>query len=333
MLTSYDRPGSVPEALRLRGSEGSYIAGGTELVPLMRAGIADFRRLVDLRWTDLPAAVHLAPDGMLVLGAAAKMADVAQHPAVRERCPVLVQALLASASPQVRNMATLGGNLLQRTRCGYFRDGAFNCNKREPGSGCPAQEGDHRRHAIFGGSPACVAVHASDLAVALTALDACLTLHGPEGERRLPLAELYLDPGETPWRETALAERELILAVEIPAEAMGASSAYVKVRDRAAFEFALVSAAAMVRLDAGRIAKVAIALGGVAPRPWRLHGAEARLIGQPLTEDAVAAALHVDFAAARPLRGNGFKVELARRAAERAMALAGGLGGVAGCRD
>jgi xanthine dehydrogenase YagS FAD-binding subunit len=291
----------------------------------MRAGIADPLHLVDLRRANVPETIHLDAGGRLTIGASAKMSDVAAHPIVRERCPVLAQALLASASAQVRNAASIGGNLMQRTRCAYFRDTAFACNKRNAGSGCPAQDGDNRRHAIFGGSSSCVAVHASDLAVALIALDANLRLQGPDGERRLPLADFYLDPGDTPWRETMLAERELILAIDLPPSAEGTSSAYIKVRDRASFEFALVAAGVVLRVEAGIITKAAIALGGVAPRPWRLPRAEARLIGQPLTRDGIAGAVRAGVADARPLLGNAFKIELACRTAARAIAVAGGL--------
>lgn len=329
MPTSYHRPASIraalesaPEHAILSADERAYIAGGTDLVPLMRSNIADPRHLVDIRHAGLPRTVEPCPGGGLVIGASATMSAVAGHALVRQRCPAIAEALLASASPQVRNAASIGGNLLQRTRCGYFRDTAFPCNKRHPGSGCPARDGDNRRHAILGGSPDCVAVHASDLAVSLAALDARLRLVGPAGERRIPLTEFYLDPGETPWRETVLEDRELIAAVEI--EVPGASSAYVKVRDRASFEFALVSAAAVVALDGGQIARIAIALGGVAPRPWRLMEAEAELRGAAWSGAAVREALHSNLAEARPLSGNGFKIELACRAAQRAVALAGG---------
>jgi xanthine dehydrogenase YagS FAD-binding subunit len=325
-VTSYDRPGSIGEAIQSQasdtGGQHAYIGGGTELVPLIRAGIADPRHLVDLRLA-LPAAIEHHAGGRLTIGAGTTMSAVASDPFVREQYPLLAQALLASASPQIRNVATIGGNLLQRTRCSYFRDTAFACNKRIAGSGCPPQESHNRSHAILGGSPSCVAVHASDLAVALTALDARLRLRGPDGERDVPLATFYLDPGDTPWRETVLTDRELVIEVECPAPAT--SSAYVKVRDRASFEFAVVSAAALVRIDGGVIAAIAIALGGVAPRPCRLALAERALTGQPLTRAAVGAAIRASLADARPLSGNAFKVDLARRTAERAVTAAGGI--------
>jgi xanthine dehydrogenase YagS FAD-binding subunit len=326
----YDRPSSIegamkaaPDGINLSSGERAYVAGGTELIPLMRAGIARPRGLVDLRWAGLPATIERGAGGNLIIGSSATMSDVAAHPLVRDQYPVLSQALLASASAQVRNVASIGGNLMQRTRCSYFRDTIFPCNKRLPGSGCPAQEGDSRRHAIFGGSSSCVAVHSSDLAVALAALDASLRLRGPAGERQITLGEFYLDPGETPWRETVLEERELIVAVDIPEPGRG--SAYVKVRDRASFEFALVSAAAVVRINAARVSHIAIALGGVAPHPWRLARAEKALTGQQLTRAAITAAVRSSMSEARPLRSNGFKVDLVCRAAERAVALAGGM--------
>jgi xanthine dehydrogenase YagS FAD-binding subunit len=327
MLLSYDRPRSIDDAIRSEpaaasspsGGPRAYIAGGTELVPLMRAGLADLRHLIDLQQAGLPRSIERGVN-RLRIGAGATMSDVAADPMVRERCPVLAQALLASASPQIRNVATIGGNLLQRTRCSYFRDAAFSCNKRVPGSGCSAQEGHNRSHAILGGSPSCVAVHASDLAVALSAVDASLSLAGPDGTRNIRLQDFYLEPRNTPWIETALAPRELIVEVECTA---AASSAYVKVRDRASFEFALVSAAAVIHIESGTIANIAIALGGVAPRPWRLTAAEHELTGRPMTGAAVSVAVRAALSAAQPLRDNAFKIELARRAAERAVAVAG----------
>jgi xanthine dehydrogenase YagS FAD-binding subunit len=329
MLLSYDRPRSIDEAIRSEpavasspsGGPRAYIAGGTELVPLMRAGLADLCHLVDLQQTGLPTSIERGVNHRLRIGAGATMSDVAANPIVRERWPVLAQALLASASPQIRNVATIGGNLLQRTRCSYFRDAAFACNKRVPGSGCSAQEGHNRSHAILGGSPSCVAVHASDLAVALSAVDASLSLVGPDGTRHIRLQDFYLEPRNTPWIETALAPRELIVEVECTANA--ASSAYVKVRDRASFHFALVSAAAVIHIESGTIVNLAIALGGVAPRPWRLTTAEHELKGRPMTRAAASAAVRAALSAATPLRDNAFKIELAQRAAERAVAVAG----------
>jgi xanthine dehydrogenase YagS FAD-binding subunit len=325
MLLSYDRPRSIDEAIRSAsaGDACAYIAGGSELVPLMRAGVAATRHLIDLKRTGIPASIEHGTSHRLTIGAGATMSAVAADPTVGERYPVLVQALLASASPQIRNVATIGGNLLQRTRCNYFRDAAFACNKRVPGSGCPAQDGYNRSHAIFGGSPSCVAVHASDLAVALSAVDAHLSLAGPDGTREIRLQDFYLEPGDTPWIETALAPRELIVDVECATDAT--SSAYVKVRDRASFAFALVSAATVIQIESGTIVNITITLGGVASRPWRLTGAERALRGRPLTRATVSAAVRAALSAAQPLRDNAFKIELARRAAERAVAIAGRL--------
>jgi xanthine dehydrogenase YagS FAD-binding subunit len=329
MLLSYARPRSIDEAIRsapagtspTAAAAHAYIAGGTELVPLMRAGIAEPRHLVDLQKAGLRTSIEHGVDHRLVIGAGATMSEVAADPTVGERYPVVVQALLASASPQIRNAATIGGNLLQRTRCSYFRDATFACNKRVPDSGCSAQDGHNRSHAIFGGSPSCVAVHASDLAVALCAVDAKVLLAGPEGKREIRLQDFYLEPRHTPWIETALAPRELIVEVECAADAT--SSAYVKVRDRASFDFALVSAAAVIHIELGTIVNIAIALGGVAPRPWRLTTAENVLKGRAFTGATVSAAVRSALSAAQPLRDNAFKIELARRAAERAVAVAG----------
>lgn len=326
-ISSYNRPSSIEEAyVTFSGNsdDSSYVAGGTDLLPLMRAGIADVRHLVDLRETGLPAAVRM--DGnKLIIGSGITMSAAADHSAIKEQYPLIAQALLASASAQVRNAATIGGNLMQRTRCGYFRDPAFDCNKKTANAGCPAREGRNRRHAILGASEACVAVHASDLAVALAALDAQLVVRQGKSERLIALADFYLSPGETPWRETSLKAGEVIVEVRIPRGQSDTTSAYVKVRDRASFEFALVSAAVVLRSAEGRIVKAAVALGGVAPRPWRLAAAEVRLVGQPLTHDAVRKAVAAGFAEARPLRDNGFKVQLAQRAVERAVFSAAGV--------
>jgi xanthine dehydrogenase YagS FAD-binding subunit len=237
---------------------------------------------------------------------------------------VIAQALLASASPQLRNMASIGGNLLQRTRCAYFRDTTFACNKRRPGSGCDAIRGEHRMHAILGTSEHCIAVHASDLAVALVALDAVVVLHGPDGERQVPLADFYLIPGATPEHETVMRRGELIVAVDVPDSPVAARSLYVKIRDRAAFEFALVSAAVGVDVEGGRIDGARIALGGVGTRPWRALDAERLLVGRrPGREafsEAAAAALH----GAAPLTQNVFKVTLAQATLVRALTVVTG---------
>jgi xanthine dehydrogenase YagS FAD-binding subunit len=301
----------------------AFIAGGTDLMQLMKEGAATPRRLVDVN--PLPCTeITLGAQG-LRLGALARMSDVADDPGVRERFPVIAQALLASASAQVRNMASIGGNLLQRTRCTYFRDPAMPCNKRAPGTGCSALQGEHRLHAIFGGSERCVATHPSDLAVALVALDAVVLVEGPSGARRIPIEELHRLPGNTPERDTVLEPGELILAVEVPASAAARRSHYLKIRDRASFEFALVSVAAGLDIDDGVIRKARLAAGGVGTKPWRLHTAEAALAGRPPAPETYLAAAERAVEGASPLLMNGFKVELLRRAVRRALATVGDL--------
>jgi len=252
--------------------------------------------------------------------------DAANHPLVCTRYPLLSQAFVAGASPQLRNMATVGGNLLQRTRCHYFYDVAYReCNKRAPGTGCAARDGHNRQHAILGASEQCVATHPSDMAVALAALDAVVQVRGPGGSRAIPLADFHRLPGDTPERDTNLAKDELIVAVDLPASPFASHAHYLKVRDRASYAFALVSVAAGLELDAGRVRSVRIALGGVAHKPWRALDAERRLVGNPLTTEAIVAAGAAAVAGARPLSENAFKVKLAERAVVQALRTAGGL--------
>jgi xanthine dehydrogenase YagS FAD-binding subunit len=319
----YLRAGDLAEALAAGATPGAaYIAGGTDLLPLWKARAAAPALVVDISRLPLDG-ISVERRGRLRLGALARLSDAAAHEAVRQGWPLVTEAIEASASGQVRNMATLGGVLLQRTRCPYFRNDALPCNKRAPGSGCGARAGENRGHAIFGASEACCATHPSDLAVALAALDAEVEVMGPDETRRTPVAELHRLPGETPDVDTVLAPGELISAVELPAAA-GLRSTYLKVRDRAAFEFAVVSVAAVMRVESGRIAHARLVAGGVAPRPWRLAHCEDVLLGRP-PEPAVfaeAAALAVEGAA--PLADNGFKVALLRNAVERALAKVGG---------
>jgi xanthine dehydrogenase YagS FAD-binding subunit len=298
------------------------VAGGTNLLDLMKLDVETPDELVDIG----PLALRrIESTGRgLRIGALARMADVAAAPAIRDRFPVIAQALLASASPQLRNMASIGGNLLQRTRCTYFRDTAFACNKRRPGSGCDAIAGEHRMHAILGTSEHCIATHASDLAVALVALDAVVALRGPDGERLVPLVDFYLTPGATPERETVRRQDELIVAVEVPDSPVAARSCYLKVRDRAAFEFALVSAAVGLDVDDGRIGGARIALGGVGTRPWRAVDAERLLVGQQPGPDAFAEAAAAALRGARPLRQNAFKVKLTQATLVRALTTVAG---------
>lgn len=301
-----------------------FLAGGTSLIDLMQLGVLAPEALVDL--TGLAeAAIRVAPDGAY-LGALARNSDVAAHAALREAYPVLSEALLAGASPQLRHMATVGGNLMQRVRCPYYRDTAFGCNRRVPGTGCSALEGCHRGLAVLGASPHCAATHPSDMAVALTALDAVIEVRGPRGDRQLPIDEFYRLPGDTPQRATALAADELITGVRLPPLAFARRSGYCKVRDRASFDFALASAAAAVDCRDGVIHDVRLALGGVATRPWRARAAERVLVGQPASEALFLRAADAELAAARPLSGNAFKVPLARRTIARLLARLCGTG-------
>jgi len=292
--------------------DAMFLGGGTNLVDLMRLGVARPDALVDV--TRLPLRqIDERPDGGLRIGAGVRNSELAADRAVRERYPVLSQALLSGASGQLRNLATTGGNLLQRTRCAYFQDVSKPCNKREPGSGCPAREGDHRNLAILGHSDACVATHPSDLAVALTALGAIVLVLGQNGRREIPLPGLHRLPGDEPERDTVLEHGELITAVELPPLPLAARSRYRKVRDRASFAFALVSIAVALDVAQGTVRDVRLALGGVAHAPWRAERAEAALRGRPATEQSFAAAAEAELAEARPLRDNGFKVPLARK--------------------
>ena len=300
----------------------SFVAGGTEMLNWMKDGIEEPDLLVDvnaLPFKDVEARGH-----SVRIGAMCRMSDVASEPAVREAYPALAEALEASASPQLRNMATIGGNLLQRTRCPYFRETSFPCNKRSPGSGCSALAGEHRMHAILGASDACVAVHPSDLAVALVALDAVVHTRGAGGERTIPIDDFYLLPGSAPERETVLQHGELIVGVEVPASPYDARSRYLKVRERASYEFALVSTAVAIELVDGTVSSARVALGGVAPKPWRAQAAEEVLVGDRLDAAAIAAAGGVAVRGARPLRDNAFKVRLAERAVVRALSEIGG---------
>ncbi len=323
---SYERVSDAETAVAAiaRDQGAAFIAGGTELLNWMKERIATPRRLLDIN--DLPLADVELTGSTLHLGALARMSEVASHPEVRRRIPAVARALELSASPQLRNMASMGGNLMQRTRCPYFRaDAVLPCNKRTPGSGCAARHGENRGHAIFGWSDACVATHPSDLAVALAAFDAVVHVRGGDGAPTIPIGELHRLPGETPERDTTLRHDELITAIEIPLSPAAAASEYVKVRERASYEFALTSAAAGLAVAGGRIGEARLALGGVAHRPWRLRRAEQALLGVAPSRDAFRRAVEADFLDARPLEHNVFKVELAKRTAVRALAIAGGL--------
>jgi xanthine dehydrogenase YagS FAD-binding subunit len=309
----YERADDAATAVAtVEASPGAtFLGGGTNLVDLMRLGVERPDVLVDVtRLTG--ATIDAADDGGLRIGAAVRNSDLAADLRVRRRYPMLAEALLSGASGQLRNVATTGGNLLQRTRCSYFQDVTKPCNKREPGSGCPAREGDHRNLAVIGHSQHCVATHPSDLAVALAALDATLHVVGPGGERTIPVVDLHRLPEDTPERDTILERGELIVAVEVPPLAFAERSAYRKVRERASFSFALVSVAAALDVADGNVRDVRIAFGGLAHKPWRAYAAEDALRGEPAGEAAFAAAADAELAHAQPLRDNGYKVPLAK---------------------
>jgi xanthine dehydrogenase YagS FAD-binding subunit len=321
---AYERATSVAQAVELgRSRPGlALLAGGTELLSWMRDGIVVPTALLDLAGLDLDRVAEDG-DGALHLGALARLADVAAHPSVRRLAPCLAQAIESSASPQLRNMGTLGGNLLQRTRCPYFRAGpGVPCNQRAPGSGCPAREGDHRTAAILGASADCIATHPSDPAVALAALDAAVVIAGAGGERTVSLADFYRPPGPPgpPGRTPpggGLERGDLIVAIRVPALPGADRSRYLKARDRAAFDFALVSCAAVVGVIDGRVSDVRVVLGGVAPAPWRCQVAEGLVRGKPAEPRVLRDALAAEMRAASPLQRNRFKVELAARLAVR----------------
>ncbi|MBV6701301.1 xanthine dehydrogenase family protein subunit M [Kitasatospora aureofaciens] len=318
----YTRADTLDAAVALLQGDSSAapLGGGTTLVDLMKCGVAHPSRLIDL--TQMPGHDDVeAGESVLRIGALCRMSDVAEHPEVRRRWPAVSEALLRGASQQLRNMATIGGNLMQRTRCGYFRDPSFTeCNKRDPGSGCAAMDGENRGHAVLGTSGSCIATNPGDLAVALTAFDAAVHILGPDGHRVLSIDEFFPLPGETPEREHPLGHAELITAVEVPVSAAAAHSCYLKVRDRVSYEFAAASAAVGLEVLAdGTIADARVALGGVATKPWREPGVEAALIGRPASAAVFREAAALAAADAHPRRHNAYKVELARRTVERAL--------------
>ncbi|MDA4888162.1 xanthine dehydrogenase family protein subunit M [Streptomyces sp. MS2A] len=309
----YQRADDVSGAVALLAADpdARFLGGGTNLVDLMKTGVERPARLVDVRELPLDSIEETA-DGGLRIGATVTNSDLAAHPEVRRRYPALAQAVLAGASGQLRNMATVGGNLLQRTRCGYFTDLSKPCNKRAPGSGCPAITGEHHNHAILGASDHCVAVHPSDMGVALAAFDAVVGYETLEGPGRLPLADFYLPVGDTPHRETALPPGALITGVTLPPAPVAARSRYRKVRERASYAFAIGSVAAALDIEDGVVREARLAFGAVASRPWRARAAEAVLTGAPADGETFAAAADAELAAARPLPDNGYKVTLMR---------------------
>lgn len=322
----YARAGDTAEALKLGAvNSAAYLGGGTNLVDLMRETIARPATLIDV--TGLSGEITDTDNGGLMIGAGVRNTALAEHIVVRTRYPVLARAILAGASAQIRNMATVGGNMLQRTRCTYFYDtDGSRCNKRQPGSGCDAIGGFDRGHAILGASAACVATHPSDMCVALAALDAVVHLEGAGGARTLPFVDLHRLPGDHPEIDTVLKPGELITAIELPPMSLAANSTYRKARDRASYAFALVSVAAALEVEDGVVKDARIALGGVSHKPWRASQAEAALIGGPATPAAFRAAAEAELADARPLRDNGFKIGLTTRTMT---AVLGGLAGVA----
>ncbi|MFE0684396.1 FAD binding domain-containing protein [Streptomyces sp. NPDC058961] len=309
----YQRVHDVPGAVALRGEEPAarYLGGGTNLVDLMKAGVERPALLIDIR--ELPLdRIEATASGGLRIGATVTNSDLAAHPRVRLGYPALTQAVLAGASGQLRNMATVGGNLLQRTRCGYFTDTALPCNKRSPGSGCPAVAGEHHNHAILGATEHCVAVHPSDMGVALAALDAVVSYETADGPGELAFTDFYLPVGDTPHRETALPGGALITGITLPPAPVAANSRYRKVRERASYAFAIGSVAAALEVRDGVVRDARLALGAVASRPWRARTAERALIGGPASAEAFEAAADAELAAAEPLPHNRYKVALMR---------------------
>ncbi|RRV06201.1 xanthine dehydrogenase family protein subunit M [Pseudomonas sp. v388] len=315
---AYSKPADVSAAIHLSGPATRFIAGGTNLLDLMKENVARPEHLIDITGLPLKDVTETASGGLLI-GALVSNADLAWHPLIEQRYPLLSQAVLAGASPQLRNMASTGGNLLQRTRCYYFYDTKVPCNKREPGTGCPAKDGVNRIHAILGASDQCVATHPSDMCVALAALEAVVHVQGRGGLRTIEFADFHRLPGDTPERDNLLADDELITGIELPAESFAGHSNYLKIRDRASYAFALVSVAAALEMDGGVIGKARIALGGVAHKPWRDKAVEQLLVGKPATREHFAAAADAMLADAQPLAHNAFKVKLARRAIIRAL--------------
>lgn len=319
----YARAADVADAVRLLNADAGakLIAGGTNLVDLMKENVERPSRLIDISRLPL-RQVEQTADGGLLVGALVPNSDLAYHPLVVRNYPLLGSAILAGASAQLRNMASVGGNLMQRTRCAYFYDTATPCNKRQPGTGCSATDGINRNHAILGTSQSCIAVYPSDMCVALAALDARVHITGPSGDRTMPLADFHRLPGDTPHLDTNLAAGEIITAIELPPRGFAERYSYLKIRDRLSYAFALVSVAAALEMDGEQIAEARLALGGVAHKPWRKLEAEALLRGQAPTEANFARAADALLQGAKPYAHNGFKIALARRAIVRALAQA-----------
>ena len=327
---SYIRVASVEDAVQQAATDQAamFIAGGTNLVDRMKVFLDQPSQLIDISRLEL-RRIESTREGGLKIGALVTNTALADHPTVRRDYPILSRAILAGASQQIRNMATVGGNLMQRTRCPYYYDPAFACNKREPGTDCSAAVGINRMHALFGASNHCIAVHPSDMCVALAALDAMVEVEGPQGKRQLPFVEFHRLPGETPQYDTNLEPGELITTVTLPPASLAKSGVYLKLRDRVSYSFALVSVAAAVALSDGRISDARLAMGGVAHKPWRFTEAEQFLRGKLAEEDIFRQAAEVALKDAQPLTHNGYKVELAKRAVRRALTVSAKGGGVA----
>jgi xanthine dehydrogenase YagS FAD-binding subunit len=324
----YTRATSVSDAIQKSSvADSLFIAGGTNLVDRLKVFLDQPNQLIDLSRLNL-TKIESSPGG-LKIGALVTNTQVADHPTVRQAYPMLSRAILSGASQQIRNVATVGGNLLQRTRCPYYYDTAFACNKRQPGSGCPAATGQNRMAAIFGASDRCVAVHPSDMCVALAALDATVEITGPNGSRQIPFTEFHRLPGDTPQQDTVLAPGELITHILLPSRPWATSGVYLKIRDRASYAFALISVAAAVELANDEVRTVRLAMGGVAHKPWRLIAAEQFLQGKPAISSAFQQAADLALQEAKPLAHNGFKLELAKRAIRRALMVSATGGGIA----
>jgi xanthine dehydrogenase YagS FAD-binding subunit len=323
-LFDYTRPASVAEAIAAWGPDAAYLGGGTNLVDLMKVGAAGPARLIDL--TRLPGLdrIEVLSDGSTRIGALVRNADLAHDEGFATAFPMVAEALLSGASGQLRNVATVGGNLMQASRCAYFQDPHSACNRREAGTGCAAIGGETHNHAVLGWSPGCIATNPSDFAVALAALEALVEVQGPKGPREIAFADFHRLPGDHPEKTTALQPGELIVAVRLPADAAGfrQNARYLKIRERTSFAFALVSAAAALRLEAGRIVEARLALGAVAAKPWRNLAAEALMIGQPPSPALFASAAVLALEGAAASGDNAYKIELARRTAARALSMA-----------
>jgi xanthine dehydrogenase YagS FAD-binding subunit len=322
---SYAAAPDIASALDLIGAnaDAAFIAGGTDLLQLLQESVVAPRSLIDI--SALPFSGVRIENGAARIGALTRLSDVADDAGIQRHFPLLAQALVETASPQVRNMATIGGNLLQRTRCLYFRDATVPCNKRQPGSGCPAQNGLNRINAIFGGSEHCIATYPGDMATALLALDADLVVQNAQGERRIRIADLYRLPGDTPQHETILAPGDLITAVLLPPNDAAGHSHYLKLRDRASFEWALVSVAVALEMNAHQVRRARVVAGGVGTKPWQIMQIQDVLLGRPLTPDQARRAGDLAGNGAAPRAGNAFKVPMLQRAVERALLTAGGI--------